>query len=47
MKLRQLPTTILIEVYDDCAYEVEFSDDEGITVAQIVVHGEDLEICEV
>lgn len=36
----------IIEVYEEDAYEVEFSDREGITVAQIVVHGSELEECE-
>jgi hypothetical protein len=36
----------IIEVYSDADYEVEFSDDQGITVAQIVVRGEELELDE-
>jgi hypothetical protein len=32
----------IIELYHDGAYEVEFSDASGITVAQIVVRHEDL-----
>lgn len=36
----------IIETYDNDAYEVEFSDDKGITIAQIVAHDSELEVCE-
>lgn len=36
----------IIEVYDPEVYEVEFSDHEGITIAQIVIPREELEIAE-
>ena len=34
----------IIEVYNEDAYEVEFSDARGITVAQVVVKRKELEI---
>lgn len=33
----------IIEVYPPDAYEVEFSDQEGVTFAQIVAHGDELQ----
>ena len=33
----------IIEVYDDGAYEVEFSDSNGATIAQVVAREEELE----
>lgn len=36
----------IIEVYADGAYEVEFSDADGVTVAQIVAREEDLAVDE-
>jgi len=35
----------VIEVYPDGNYEVEFSDANGITYAQLVAGAEDLELC--
>ncbi len=36
----------IIEVYPDGDYEVEFSDTNGLTTAQIVVREEDLQLAE-
>ena len=36
----------IIETYDNDEYEVEFSDNKGITIAQIVANGSELEVCE-
>ena len=36
----------IIETYDEDAYEVDFSDDKGITIAQIVASGSELELSE-
>lgn len=36
----------IIEVYDDGAYEVEFSDRNGITVAQVVLRENALQLDE-
>ncbi len=36
----------IIEVYDNGAYEVEFSDANGVTIAQVVAREEELEPCE-
>jgi hypothetical protein len=36
----------IIEVYPDDKYEVEFSDAKGVTYAQLVASGEDLEATE-
>jgi hypothetical protein len=36
----------IIEMYDDGAYELEFSDANGITFAQIVARREDVEVDE-
>lgn len=36
----------VIEVYDDGMYEVEFSDRNGSTIAQVVVHENELQIDE-
>ena len=36
----------IIEVYADNDYEVEFSDPNGITIAQIVAHKNELELSE-
>jgi len=36
----------VIEVYGDHNYEVEFSNDHGITIAQIVAHENELEVNE-
>ena len=36
----------VIEVYPDGNYEVEFSDENGITCAQIVAKPDELEVCE-
>ena len=36
----------IIEVYPDGAYEVEFTDPQGITVAQVVATDDDLESAE-
>jgi hypothetical protein len=36
----------VIEVYGDGSYEVEFSDPQGITIAQIVAPSGDLEVYE-
>ncbi len=36
----------IIEVYNDDAYEVEFSDNDGITVAQIVAHTDEISLYE-
>ena len=36
----------IIETFDDVAYEVEFSDEGGITLAQITATGSELEACE-
>ena len=36
----------IIEIYPDGAYEVEFSDRQGISYAQIVVNGDEIETCE-
>jgi hypothetical protein len=36
----------IIEVYGDGAYEVEFSDNSGITIAQIVARAGELELWE-
>ena len=34
-----------IEVYPDDHYEIEFSDENGITIAQIVAQGDEIELC--
>lgn len=34
----------IIEVYPDDHYEIEFSDENGITIAQIVVGGDEIEL---
>lgn len=36
----------IIEVYSDGDYEVEFSDKDGTTTAQIVVREEDIQLAE-
>jgi hypothetical protein len=36
----------IIEVYNDAAYEIEFSDDNGLTVAQVVVKQHEVERAE-
>lgn len=36
----------IIEIYNDDAFEVEFSDKQGITIAQIVVHHNEIEATE-
>lgn len=36
----------IIEVYPNGEYEVEFSDANGITTAQIVAHEEDIQLAE-
>lgn len=36
----------IIEVYNDEAYEIEFSDDNGITIAQVVVKQNEVESAE-
>jgi hypothetical protein len=36
----------IIEVYNDSAYEVEFSDDQGTTLAQLVLQPDEIELCE-
>ena len=36
----------IIETYGEDAYEVEFSDENGITIGLIVAHGSELEVCE-
>jgi len=33
----------IIEIYHDSAYEIEFSDSQGITIAQIVATKDDIE----
>ena len=35
----------IIEVYNENAYEVEFSEKNGITIAMIVAHKDELEPC--
>jgi hypothetical protein len=36
----------IIEVYDDGGYEIEFSDADGVTKAQIVAYEKDLQLAE-
>lgn len=36
----------IIEVLDDDNYEVEFSDEQGITIATVVAHADELDTCE-
>lgn len=36
----------VIEVYGEDAYEVEFSDGDGVTIAQVVVRAEEIEAAE-
>lgn len=36
----------IIEIRDEDAYEVEFSDAHGATIAQVVVHESEIDVCE-
>jgi cell shape-determining protein MreC len=36
----------IIEIYDDGNYEVEFSDSDGFTIAQLVLRSDEVELAE-
>jgi len=36
----------IIEIYNDNAYEIEFSDSQGISIGQVVVYRNEFEVCE-